>query len=589
MAVSEAGVPQREEEARATRPGGERFVSASVRRWLRSIHPVAVAVAALIAYLALLPLGYLLWGAFFDEGGLTLEFFSDAYSAFGLGSMVANSLLFAAGSTAIAVGLGSALAFLVVRTDVPLKRLIFVASLVPLIVPGILYTIAWILLASPRTGLLNRIVEPLLGEGAFDVFSMAGMILVEGLHLSPLAFLLMVVALRSMDGSLEEAAIASGARLPTVLRRVTLPLARPAILAAVLVMMVRALESFEVPALLGLPGGVSVFTSRIWRSLEQVPPDLGEAGAYSVSLLVATAVGVLLYRRLTRGEGRFQATASGSRPPRIALGRLRGPITALSLLYLLAAAALPVLILVYASTQPFYSPPSAETISRITLDNYVENLSDEGALTAWRNSLLLGVGTATAVMAAMAVAAWTVSRVRGPGGWLVDGLATLPLAIPGLVLGVAVLFLYLRFPVPVYGTLWILFIAYFTRFMPYGLRFCSSAMQQLGRDLEDSARASGAGWWLTFRRVLLPLLLPALAAGWIYILIVSIRELSSSILLYTPGSEVLSVRIFEQYQGGELNLLAALGVLLIVALAILGGLVYRLGGRLGAWEAGAPV
>jgi iron(III) transport system permease protein len=568
--------------------GRDRLGARLGRAGLR-FNPTAAVVAALVAYLALVPLGYLAWSALFEDGGFTLSAFQDAYSAVGLGTMAGNSLLFAAGSTGLAVGAGTALAFLVVRTDVPFRGLIAASSLVPLVVPGLLYTIAWILLAAPRIGLLNRLVEPLLGEAAVDVFSLGGMIVVEGLHLAPLAFLLMAAAFRSTNGALEEAATASGASVPTMLRRITLPLVRPAILAAVLLMMVRALEAFEVPALLGLPGGVPVFTSRIWRSLQEIPPDFGEAGAYSLSLILATIGGLLLYRYFTRRAERF-ATVGGasSPPPRVALGRWRWPIGALVAVYLLAAVALPVLMLLYSATQPYYDSPSLESLSRVTLANFSEVLSDARVGRAAGNSLLLAAGTASVVMLMMAVAAWTVLRSRLRGGGTVDVLVSAPLAIPGIVLGAALLSVYLRLPlVSIYGTLWILLLAYVTRFMPYGMRFASAALQRLGRDLEEAAHVSGAGFRRTFRRILLPLLLPGLAAGWIYVMIVSVREFSASILLYTPRTEVLSVWIFEQYEAGRFTELSALAMLLIAGLTVGAALVFRLGGRFGAWERGA--
>src|SRR5918992_6233739 len=218
----------------ATRPGW----AARVRniRWqdIFSLQGVIIAgCLALVGYFALVPLSRLLYGTFYDGQGLTLRFFSEAYSQYRIVEMAGNSVIFAVGSTLLAVTVGTTLAYLNVRTDVPLKRLIFAASLVPLIIPGILHTIAWIFLASPRIGLINKALEPVFGPGTFDIFTMPGMIFVEGLHLSPLVFLLMVAAFKSMDPSLEESAPASGARLPTVIRRVTLPLVRPALFAAV--------------------------------------------------------------------------------------------------------------------------------------------------------------------------------------------------------------------------------------------------------------------------------------------------------------------------------------------------------------------
>ena len=231
-------------------------------------------VVAILAYLALVPIGFLLWKTFVVDGALTLDSFREAYSAIGLGEMALNSFLFALGTTPIAVGIGTSLAYLVLRTDLPGRRVVGALTLVQLLVPGVLYTVSWIFLASPRTGLLNRALEPVAGAGAIDIFGLGGMVLVEGLHLVPIVFLLMGAAFATVDPTLEESALTSGARLSSVVRRVSLPLVRPALFACVLIVVIRALEAFEVPALLGIPGGVWVFTSRIWRELNAYPADL---------------------------------------------------------------------------------------------------------------------------------------------------------------------------------------------------------------------------------------------------------------------------------------------------------------------------
>jgi iron(III) transport system permease protein len=567
---------------------GPRRLWAGIGPWrelLSTRNLVVAAVITVIAYLALVPLGYLVWGAFFEDNQLTLEWFRKAYSAVGLGEMVRNSLVFAFGSTIISVVLGTLLAFLIVRTDVPFKTLMMAASLVPLIIPGILHTIAWIFLASPRVGVYNQLLEPVFGPGTIDIFSLYGMILVEGLHLSPLVFLLMVAAFRSMDPALEESALLCGAKLPTVFRRITLPLVRPALYASILIMAVRTLEAFEVPALLGIPEGTWVFTSRIWRVLSSFPPGYGEAGAYAMSLLVLTSIGVFWNSRLTKRARNFQTvTGKGFRPRPIELGTWRWPATGLIVGYFAFAVAAPLLILIYASTQKFYSVPSRESLGRMTLENYEYTFSSSGTMTALKNSLYLGIGTATVVMLFMAVAAWLVVRTKLPGRWAVDNLAFLPLVVPGLVMGVALLIVYLRHPLPVYGTIWILFIAYFTRYMPYGMRYASSSMYQISTELEESAQTSGASWAQSFRRIVLPLLVPGLVAGWIYILLVSVRELSSSILLYSPGNEVLSIRIWEQYQNGQFTELSALGVVMVVVLVALVGAAYKLGAKVGVKE-----
>jgi iron(III) transport system permease protein len=564
---------------------------AGPRRWAASnlLQPrnlIILVVVLAIGYLALVPLGYLVWGAFFDENGLTLRFFSEAYGegTTSLATLVKNSAVFAIGSTAVSVTLGTFLAYLQVRTDVPLKRLVFAASLVPLVIPGILHTVAWILLFSPRTGLFNAWLEPLLGPEAIDIFSLPGMILIEGLHLSPLVFLLMSAAFRSMDPSLEESALMSGASMRTVFRRVTLPLVFPALTAAILVMMVRVLESFEVPAIVGIQARVWVFTSRIWNALK-FPPEYGEAGALAMSLLAITSLGVFFQSRYSKRGKAFQTvTGKGFRPRPLPLGRWRWPATAFVGIYFFFAALMPVLILLYSSTQKFYQRPSFHSLTNLTVRNYVDTFTQPQALNAFKNSLFLGIGAATTVMFAMAIASWLVVRTKLPGRWLVDNLAFSPLVVPGLVMGVALLFVYLRFPIPIYGTIWILFIAYVTRYMPYGMRYASTSMYQISGELEESAQTSGASWWQTFRRVNLPLLMPGLVAGWIYIVLVSFRELSSSILLYSPGNEVMSILIWERWENGQYTQLAALGIVMIATMIALVAVAGRLGAKIGVKE-----
>jgi iron(III) transport system permease protein len=560
-----------------------------VLTWARSLLTVKTvalaATAALVGYLAVVPLYYLLWGTFFDVDGFTLEAFGRAYGADGVPAMVGNSLVFAAGAAAVSLVTGTVLAYLNVRTDVPCKGLFFAAAMIPLIIPGILYTVAWIFLASPDIGLLNALLRPVFGRDVLNIFSIPGMVWVEGLHLSPLVFLLMVAAFRSMDPSLEESALMSGASRWKVFTRVTVPLVKPAVAAAVLIMVVRSLESFEVPALLGLQDGIYVFTSRIYFTLRSYPVDLAGAGALATGLLVLAMSGVFLSNRVGRGGRTYQTvTGKGFRPRPLPLGRLRPVMGAVIVAYFTVTVVLPLAVLLWTSLLGFYRPPSREALSSLTLDNYRELLAAGSAGTALRNSVMLGLGAATCVMAVMTVAAWLVVRSRIPGRQLIDQLSFLPLVVPGLVMGLALSFVYLRSPLPIYGTLLILLIAYCTRFMPYGMRYAVSSMHQIAAELEESAHVSGASWWATFRRVILPLVTPGVVAGWVYIFVVSFRELSSSILLYSPGNEVLSILIFEQYENGQFTVLAALGVVMVVTLAVIVTVAYRLGARIGLRE-----
>ena len=547
---------------------------------------IVAGVALAIGYLALVPLGYLLWGTFFDAEGFDLGGFERAYSGGRMAELWGNSLAFAFGSAVLSLTVGTTLAYLNVRTAVPFKALFFAASIVPLIVPGILYTVSWIFLASPQIGLLNTALEPIFGDAPFNIFSIWGMIWVEGLHSSPIVFLLMVAAFRSMDPSLEESALMSGATRVQALRRVTLPLVRPALLSSVLVILITSLESFEVPALLGLQNGIYVFTSRIYFVFRSYPRDLQAAGALAVSLLAVAVIGVIIARLLAgRGSKTYETvTGKGFRPRPMDLGKWKPVVGVGIVLYFCATVIGPLLVLLYAALLPYYQAPSAEAFASFTLDNFRHVFEMDSAGRALMNSLLLGVGAATIVMAVMSIAAWISVRSRIPGRGVVEQLSFVPLVIPGIVLGVSISFVYLRSPIPIYGTLLILLIAYCTKYMPYGMRYATTSMTQISSELEESAQVSGASWWTTFRRVLLPLLSPGITAGFVYILVVSFRELSSSLLLYSPGNEVLSILIWEQFENGSFNVLAAIGVLMVVALVIMVTIAYKLGAKVGLRE-----
>jgi iron(III) transport system permease protein len=548
---------------------------------------IVAGVALVIGWLALVPLGYLIFGTFFD-GNNNLDFsgFQRAYGAGRMGELWGNSLAFAGGAAVLSLTVGTTLAYLNVRTAVPFKALFFAASIVPLIVPGILYTVSWIFLASPQIGLINSATDAAFGARPFNIFSIWGMIWVEGLHSSPIVFLLMVAAFRSMDPSLEESALMSGATRLQTLRRVTLPLVRPALLSAVLVILITSLESFEVPALLGLQEGIYVFTSRIYFVFRSYPQDLQAAGALAVSLLAVAVLGVLITRLLAgRGSKTYQTvTGKGFRPRPLDLGKWRPLVGAGILLYFFATVIGPLLVLLYAALLPFYQAPSVKAFASMSFDNFIHVFEMKSASRALWNSFQLGIGAAVIVMAVMSVAAWISVRSTIPGRGIVEQLSFVPLVIPGIVLGISIAFVYLRSPIPVYGTLLILLIAYCTKYMPYGMRYATTSMTQISSELEESAHVSGASWWTTFRRVLLPLLSPGIMAGFVYILVVSFRELSSSLLLYSPGNEVLSILIWEQFENGSFNVLAAIGVLMVLALMIMVTIAYKLGAKVGLRE-----
>lgn len=553
------------------------------RRRLFSSQTIGLTVAVVIvAFLALVPIVYLLDGVFFQNGSFTLAFFQKAYTADRLWSMLWNSFVYAAGATVLAMILGTALAYLVARTDVPMKGLVYAAALVPTIIPGVLHTIAWIFLASPQIGAINKLIEPAVGPGFFNVFSMPGMIFVEGIHSAPLVFLLMFAAFRNMDSSLEESALMSGARASTVFFRVTLPLVKPALALSALIMFIRVLSSFEVPALLGQSAGIWVFTSRIYYALTGFPVDYGTAGAYAVGLLVILGLFTGWQSRLNKRAKSYQTiSGKGFRPATVRLRGYRPLAAGAVFVYFVITSLLPILILLYSSLLGFYTPPSAAAFSHMNLSNYSQLFQDPETVTAIKNSLILAVGAATIIMALTSLIAWIVVRARARGSSLLNGLTMMPIAIPGLILGVSLLFFYLRVPLPIYGSLWILLIAYITVFLPYGITYASSAMYQVSGELEESASVSGAGYFTVFRKITLPLLMPGLLAGWTFIVLLSVRELGASLLLYTPGRQVLSILIWQDWGDGKLVQLAALGIVMITFLIILVAVARKLGAKVG--------
>ena len=549
---------------------------------------------AIVAWLALVPLVFLLWQSFLTPqtaavpSRYTLENYWTAYFSSETAELFLNSVEFASGSALLALVLGTCLAWMNERTNTPCKALFYSLAIIPLVVPGVLFTVSWMMLASPKIGIINLALQMLLHRDTVfvDIYSMAGMIWVDGLHYSPMAFLMMTAAFRSMDPSLEEQAAMSGASMLQTARRITLKLAWPAALGSLLILFVRAIESFEVPALLGLPVGIHVYTSSIYQAIHQYPSEVGLASAYAVTLLLLTSLGIYAQSRLSQQGSRYATvTGKGFRPRTIDLGRWRYLTAAIFIVYFVVVVLLPFLVLVWSSLQRFYSAPSWQALRRVSLDSYraVLNYPQFGQ-TVW-NSVVLAALTAAAIMLLSAIISWIVVRTKLKGRWLLDNIASLPLVFPGLVLGLAIMVCYLTVDIGIYGTLWIMFIAYVTRFLPYGLRYNSSSMLQIHKELEESAAMSGASWSMTFRRVILPLLKPGLLAGFIYVMIVSIRELASSILLYSPGTEVVSIMIWEMWQNGQYVELSALGVMLIIALFCLVMLAQLIGRRFGIAEA----
>jgi iron(III) transport system permease protein len=459
-----------------------------------------------------------------------------------------HSVLFAALSTVFSLLLGGLLAWVVERTNAPLKGLAYLTNIVSLGMPFILYILAWIFLLG-RAGPLNDLYLGLGGSGVlFPVHSMAGMVMVETFSWLPLVFLLLSATFRAANGEMEEAARMSGGSMLDVIRQVSLPMARPAILATALFVFVCSLEAFDVPVLIGKPGGIDVLTSDIY---------------FSIRAVLTAVIGVLMYfygRISRRAECYATVTGKSFRPRPIDLGWARWLGGALVLVNFLVVLALPLLALAWVSFLPFVRSIRLAALPSLTIANYQAVLQDSGYLMLTVNTLVIAAAAATVTMLLTLVAGWLVAR-RRLGATILDQLTTMPLLLPGIVLGVSMMELALRSPIPLYGTLAIIIIAFVNRYMPYGMRYAFSGALQIHRELEEAANVAGAGTLTVLRRIVAPLLLPAMAAGWLFIFLNAAKELTIPLVLAGPHSQTMSAAIFEQASNGQFSELAALGLL----------------------------
>lgn len=555
------------------------FRSAAARvEWRDPFTLTVIGVALVLAYLGIFPTAMLLYGSFStaelgQPGEATLANYVAAYTDPDTFRLLLDSFVFALGSSFISIALALALAWITVRSNAPLRGIFELTAIVPNIFPPVLIAIAWTLLLSPSVGLVNAVLKDAfkLSEAPFNIYSMPGLIFVEGLILTPLAFLIISAALRGMDPALEESARTLGSSQFRIMRRVTFPLMRPAILAAATLNFVRALESFDTPAIIALPARIEVFTTKIYReALAAYPPNYNLAATYGVSLLAIALVFVYLYRRFTsRVETFATVTGKGYRPHTIDLGRWKLAASAGALAILALMVILPVTMLLLTSLLPYYQVPTVESLQQVTLKHYAYIFENERVYRAMGNSLFLAVAGATAAMLLAAMTAYITVKTRVWGRGVLEGLTFLPWAFPGTALAIGLLWGYVQMPAPIYGTLWILLIAYVTRFLPYGLRAVTSTIVQIHKELEEASRACGGGFWTTFRRVLFPLMRPGMIAGWILLATIFMREFSLSLFLYSPASEPVGPLLYFLWLDGLTGPLGALGMLVSVVSIVL--------------------
>ena len=541
------------------------------------VSPQAIAgygVAAVAAVLVLYPVFYLLQAAF-DVGDPQIRpptsYGVDNFEAlFNYPQIMLNTLVVSVAATVMALVIGFVMAWILARTNVPGRRAFEQLMVVPYYLTPLLGALAWSMLGSPESGFINQVWRALGATGSLmDINTPYGIAWVMALFEGSVAFVMIAAVMKSMDPSLEEASQVIGAsRLRTMLR-ITLPLVVPGVLGAAIFVFAEMLGSFAVALVLGTPNRYYVITTAIYQLIQQYPPRVQVAAAMGVSLFAVMFLMLFVYRRIITAGSYVTITGKAFRPRVADVGRLRYVLFGLCMLYLTVAVFLPIATLLYASVQKIaVAFPAADNF---TLNNFTAAISMNAVRSALTNSLILGFATATIGVVLMGLLAWLIYRSKLPGSGLIEYVVMFPQAVPRLVFAFGMMWAWLVFPIPIYGTMWLLLIAYLTVFLPLGVRTISGVMLQIDKSLEECAQMCGASWAYRTRTVSVPLLVPGLLAAWLLLFIASVRELGASILLMGPHSKVITPSIVESWFGTASELTATLALIqtMVVAAAMI--------------------
>ena len=513
-------------------------------------------IVGIILFLIVFPLTWLIAGSFAPEEGHFFSAYTEIFLHTNVYSPLLNTIIIASLATIASVLFSVPLAWLNTRTDMPFRNIFGMIALVPFITTPFVGALAWTVLAAPRTGILNTIVEAVFGvKELLNIYSLGGVIFVLALYTSPYIYIMTTSSLRSIDPALEESSEMMGAKPWYTSLRIILPLVAPGILAGALLSFVNASENFGIPAVLGRPADVYMLTTTIYRLINEFPPSYDKAAVVSLLLLFITAIAITFQRYVLGKKQYVTITGKGFRQKIIQLGKWRYVTAFIFAIYLLAAVVLPYLALLLSSFLP--SGIFDLNFFRLTFENYFYVWGEYPiSINGFKNSLLLSGLGATITIALVSVAAYVAIRGK-KWGHLLEFLIMAPIAVPGIVLAVGLLWAYIHPPLILYGTIWILLVAYITRFIPFGERAAASSMLQVDKSLEESSEVCGGSWFYTFRKIILPMIRPGLAAGWTLLFVAMMRELGSSILLYSYDAEVISVALYDMWEGGEFGSLSA--------------------------------
>jgi iron(III) transport system permease protein len=526
------------------------------------------AILALVV-LVVLPLLALLIGSVRGEQGMSLDHFAEILSGRLYINALKNSLILGAWTGLFSLVIGLVLAWAVSRTDVPAKPLLQITATLSYLSPPFLTAIAFTYLFSPNAGLINVLMRDVIGLPwlTFNIFSMTGLVLVTVMHTFPFVYLLASSALQSVDASYEEAAQILGASKLRTAFTITAPLVAPAILSGTLLAFVNAIALFGSQAIIGLPGRIVTLPTRIY-ALFDYPPEYGLASALSLVFVIITIAALYLQRAFLARRSYVTLGGKGSRPQMMGLGPFRWVLLGFGILIFIISIVAPYSTLIAVS---FSKSWGLDFWKGLTFANYKFILFDYNVTQrAILNSLMLATIAATAAVLLGAVIGWIDLRTRLPGRRLLDYFALIPLGLPGIVVAVALIQFWLAMPIALYGTLAILFLAYVGRYLPLGVRAANASLRQIDPSLEESAQILGASWITTMREVTLPLIRPGLFAGWLLVFVPVIQELSASILLFSSSSITLAVAIYNLYETGYIEPVAALAMInmLIISAAI---------------------
>jgi iron(III) transport system permease protein len=510
--------------------------------------------------------------------------------------VIPNTIWVGLGTVATVLFFGFPLAWLLNRTNIPMRAFCISLIAVSVIVPGMVKAMGWIILLSPQVGLINQFLIKIFGleSAPFDINSLGGIAFIQGLMLTPTLFFLLSGPMRSMDPALEEAAAVSGANAWRSARWITLALLRPAVLGGIIYTFMTAIAIFEVPALLGGFADRPVLATRLYVAVR--PPagfaavNYGIAGVYGLLITVPSLIALFFYFRTIQQSHRFAVvTGKGYRPKAYDLGRFRPAGLLFVLVYLSLAVFLPLLVLAWLSLLPSVRMPSAEALSLVTLKWYRDVFFLIGGFEVIRNTSVLVFMTSILVLFFSFMISWVVVRTRLPGRRAMDTIAMLPHAIPGLAFAFGLLIigiLAVRWlpGLPFYNTIWIMVAANLLNRLSYGTRITNAAFIQIGQELEDAAAVCGARKSITMLRIIVPLVGSALAFAGLWTALLVFREVSIPLLLLGPNNKVLSTQIWVLWESGHVAQASAVSVLLVSVMAVLLVVIQRLTGRIGAGQ-----